>query len=438
MKHRLVRVMVAISASAALLSVAGMTSAEANPVASTLYVSAASPQHGFAFNSPGRGGDRTGRGCDDASFLTISAAVAAASTGTTIVICPGIYRENVVVPATKQLTVEGLGNPVVDSPSTCTGPAAGVQVLSSGSEIEGLTVENACGEGILVGSVPGAGDTVSNVTISGNTVINNDQGNPTGLPLGTGGLTASPYGECNATPQPAPAPAVPGDCGEGIHLLSADNSSVVGNEVRGDTGGILLTDENGPTYGNVIKNNDVSNNRYDCGVTVAGHNIALAGGVYDNIIVGNQITGNGTLGQGAGVLLASPVPGDVSTYGTGGSVYNNVVQGNHISGNGLGAVTLHSHAPGQNLSGNTITGNVIGTNNLAPDDDFGPTYQDLSTTGVIVVAVSPVTITIARNLIVNDVDGVYLGDAGGPGTITAIGVSSNLFLHVTNPVVTVP
>ena len=47
--------------------------------------------------------------------------------------------------------------------------------------------------------------------------------------------------ECQA------AGEVPGDCGEGIHLMSVADSTVAGNYVTGNSGGILLTDEFGPT-----------------------------------------------------------------------------------------------------------------------------------------------------------------------------------------------
>ncbi len=159
--------------------------------------------------------------------------------------------------------------------------------------------------------------------------------------------------------------------------------------------------------------------------------------MHDNTILGNQVTNNGVDGQGAGVLLASGVPGDVPGIpGVGGAVYNNNhIEGNYLAGNGLGGVTLHSHTADENLTGNTITGNIIGTNNFAPDEDFGPTFQDLNHTGIVVVAVSPLTVTIQHNLILNNVDGVYVGDAGGPGTITVVGAATNLFVLVTNPVV---
>ena len=124
--------------------------------------------------------------------------------------------------------------------------------------------------------------------------------------------------------------------------------------------------------------------------------------------------------------------------GPGGAVYDNLVQGNYLAGNGLAGVTLHSHAPGENLNGNTVTGNTIGTNNVDPDHDFGPPFDDGQTTGVIVIAVSNVTITIKHNVIFNNVNGIWVAAVGG-STVVAVGAATaNLFIHVTNPVVTVP
>ena len=124
--------------------------------------------------------------------------------------------------------------------------------------------------------------------------------------------------------------------------------------------------------------------------------------------------------------------------GVGGAIYNNLVEGNFIVGNGLGGVTLHSLVRPARTS--TATGsptpNVIGRNNLAPDLDFGPQFVDSQTTGVIVVAASNVTITIARNLIFNNVNGIFLGQVSG-ATITVTGVGTNRFIRVAHDVVTV-
>jgi parallel beta-helix repeat protein len=358
-------------------------------------------------------------GCGYGSYPTISAAVAAAASGETILVCRGTYSGGVVV--SKTLSIVGLDNPVINA----SGQDNGVHVLASGTRIEGFTVENAIGEGILVGLVTAP---VSDVTIKGNTVEDNDQGNPTGL-----SITTSTYAQCNA------GPGGPGDCGEGLHLANVFDSTIADNTVSDNTGGILVSDDTGATYGNLIEFNDVSGNLYDCGITLASHLPAVAGGgVHNNTVLGNRAVDNGTAGQGGGVLLATAVPG--TGPGTGGAVYDNLVKGNFLAGNGLGGVTLHSHSPGENLNGNTVTGNTIETNNLDPDQDFvgfGAQFYDGQTTGIVLAAVSPVTITIEHNLIFGDVNGIWVGQVGGPGTITVIGATTNLFLHVTNPVVTV-
>ena len=359
-------------------------------------------------------------GCGHASYPTIAAAVTAATSGETIVVCPGHYAGGVVVD--KTLSIVGIGHPVIDA----TGQDNGIQILASGSTIRGFTVENAIGEGILVGY--GAVQ-VADVTIADNTLTNNDQGNPTGAVI-----SGSPYAQCNVG-----ANDVPGDCGEALHLSNAIDSTIVGNHVYDNTGGILLSDDTGQVYGNVIELNVVTGNTEDCGITIAGHVPAFAGGgVHDNTVRGNWVTNNGVAGQGGGVLLASGVPGYPvmgPPGGIGGAVYNNLVEGNYLAGNGLAGVTLHSHSPGEDLNGNQIIGNVIGTNNLAPDMDFGPHYFDPDTTGVIVTAVSNVSITIEHNLITHDVNGIWLGQDGS--TITVSGAASNLFIGVTSPLTTI-
>lgn len=372
------------------------------------------------------------QGCKNATYTTIGAAVTAASAGSTIVVCPGVYREDVIVPAGKPLTIEGSGDPLIDA----MGQDNGVQVLASGTTIEGLTVGYATGEGILVGTTsPAEGTTgmVDNVVVRDNTVIDNDQGNPTGQVV-----SGSSYPECNASE------GTPGDCGEGIHLLSADNSMVLDNDVYANSGGILITDENGPADGNTIAGNDVSANAYDCGVTLAGHHAgtntdgtwspvaADAGGVYNNVVRDNTSSDNGVVGQGAGVLMATGAPG--------GAVYNNTVEGNNISGNGLAGVTVHSHSPGEDLNGNVVRGNFIGVNDVDGDADFegnAPPAVDPSTTGVIVAVATganPISITVEGNWIENDYYGLWVT----PDVTATTTPPPNQFVNVNTDIFTAP
>ncbi len=217
-------------------------------------------------------------------------------------------------------------------------------------------MKGAIGEGILAtGSL--AGRSISDVRIEGNRVVGNNTG---GIPP----RPNSPYPQCSEFGQ------IPGDCGEGIHLMGVYDSKVAGNYVSGNEGGVLLTDEFGPTHDNLVEYNYITKNPFDCGVTVPGHNpnaLDSSGnrqpdvaGVYDNVMRHNRITDNGLQGEGAGVLFANASAGTAS--------YDNLVIDNYIAGNELSGVTMHAHTlgPGQfeDLNGNTIVRNVIGQNNL--------------------------------------------------------------------------
>jgi hypothetical protein len=374
------------------------------------------------------------RNCHSAAYTSVQAAVDAAAPGGTVVVCRGTYTEDVVI--SQPLKLLGTHGAVIHgSPTTSLmcdqlgpgGPSmapclAGITIKSSHVAVMGLTVTGATGEGILAtGSL--AAHSIDHVLIRGNRVVGNDTG---GIPPGTG----SDYPQCNAVGE------IPGDCGEGIHLMGVEHSVVSHNFVKGNSGGVLLTDEFGPTDHNVIAHNIVTKNLFDCGITAPGHNpYALdangtpqpsMAGVYDNVIAHNRITGNGTSGEGAGVLFANAGPGTGS--------YDNLVTHNYIAGNGLAGVTMHAHpvGPGQfeDLSGNRIVHNTIGKNNLGGDPDAG----DSSTTGVLVFGAVPVQVTISHNRIRNDDIGIWLG-VGGHVTAT---MAHNVFQHVGTDVFTSP
>lgn len=330
-------------------------------------------------------GDCTANPC-----LTINYAVSQSSPGDQINVKGGTYTEMVTV--SKAVSIFGSNGATVDA----SGKDNGFLIqgdAAAGTIVQGFTVKNATQEGILA-------KMTSNVRILNNTVTNNDLG------ANKPGAT----GEC------ATSGNVPGDCGEGIHLWSVMNSLVDGNTVTTNQGGILLTDEDGPTARNMISKNNVTNNTPDCGVTLASHilNIgspvaASKGGVYANQIINNTITGNGE--GGVGIFAAPPGAAD----------YANVVSGNTITGNGYPGVTLHSHAPFQNLNDNVITDNVI-TGGL--DEDSG--VMDL--VGVMVFAdvssgAKPISsISINNNSISKAKYGVYFS-----GTTQVFDVSSNQF-----------
>jgi uncharacterized protein DUF1565 len=367
------------------------------------------------------------RSCRSAAHKTISSALKAAPPGSTVVVCPGTYHEQVV--ATKPVSLRGKHAVIDEKGVTPTYVAnvpgvgklpifAGVVIVSSHVSLHGFVVRNALGEGVLAAGVTG---TIKGVTISHNAVVHND--------LGGGVPPASDYFECQ------PSGPIPGDCGEGVHFIAVAFSAVFGNFIAHNSGGVLLTDETGPTHDNVIAGNTVTRNVDDCGITVPGHNpnaLSASGkrqpkvaGVYRNLIVHNVVTHNGTKGEGAGVLFANAQAGTAS--------YDNVVLGNYIAGNGLSGVTMHAHtlAPGtfEDLSGNKVIGNRIGTNNLAGDGLDG-SVSDMKTTGVLVFSGgTTVHVVIARNHIFDNQIGIWLS-----APVHAAGLHTNHFHHVKTPI----
>jgi len=326
------------------------------------------------------------------TYTTISDGIAHAAPGDRVVVCPGTYAEDVVVDRSVDLV--GMNATVQPDPNDTSSPLAGdlgtnaFTVLAANVSISGFTATGATGDGILL-----VGDhaNVEHVLAQGNG-------------------------------------------GNGIMLESSSWSTVRGNRVTGNAGGIELANDaatgavpqelldawgsSGTAAHDVVQRNLVVGNPEACGILLVDHaGVGDELGIHDNLIAENVVTGNAMHGFGGGVLLASPVPG--------GAVYDNQIVGNAISGNGLAGVTIHSHAPGQNFSGNTIVRNFIGTNNLKgaqqePDDP--------ETTGVFIGSQDPLSVTVAANVITGDHYGIFTA-----GPVTIVGGGTNLFLGVAVP-----
>jgi hypothetical protein len=376
---------------------------------------------------------RTGRdrgSCTAASTpcATLAFALSRAAAGDHVVLEPGTYRENaaanVVAPRLTGLSISSdpahggaAGNTIIDA----TGRTTGLLVEASGVSVRGLTVEGANHEGILaeppVTSWPSTATSrpagIAHVAILDNVVKGNDKAYDTKLP---------PDKAC-----PSSATDLD-DCGEAIHLLAVSSSKVIGNDVTGNVGGILVSDGGmlpskaspsggtpvGPAAHNLIAYNVSSDNAFDCGITLPGHDslaVATTGpeagrpqpkvaGVFGNVVRDNVAMGNG----GSGLLDAAPFPGTAS--------YDNTFAGNTAANNGNSGFTLHSHAPFQDVSGIRVVNNAFGPNDLAGDSDAGVT----SSTGILLLSVAvPVNIVVRGNTVFGD----------------AIGVARNSKIHVT-------
>jgi parallel beta-helix repeat protein len=384
-------------------------------------------QGGF-FVSPQGSSSGWGDSCDNANFTSIGAAVAAAPAGATVVVCPGTYQEDVLV--NKALSLLGR-----DATIDATGLENAIQVVASDVRIDGFTVENANGEGVLVGVdaltdaglLPASGPVLSDVTVQDVSAINNDQG-------------FSSTGPANCK--------YPGDCGGGIHLNGTTRSVVQDNTVTGNADGVLLTDDYAPNSYNLVADNVVDDNLHECGIVLPSHSKDAVtfdpttyqvtavnptlGGVYGNVVRDNIADGNGTDiappqfgggGSGSGIGLFGSGPG--------AAVYDNFVFDNEASGNGLAGIAMHAHLPGgEDINGNVIVHNDLGTNNVGGDGFDGPPGPtDFQTTGIAIYSAVLAHLTVADNHIHDDIDGIWLST-----TVTADGLNHNHFDNVTTPI----
>lgn len=332
-------------------------------------------------------------------YATISAAVSAASAGDVIQVAPGIYNEEVTI--TKAVSLMGASglNAIIDATNLphgiwVNGMAAAPNAGVSNVLISGLKVRNANFEGILLTNA-------TDVTVEGNEIVNNDRS------LDASGGTC-PGLDAFETSEGA-------DCGEGVHLMGVDHSSILRNEVDHNSGGILISDETGPTDHNLISENFVHDNSFDCGITLASHAPAttviptakLSFGVVDNTISLNASYRNGTQTPGAGVGIFAPSPGTTAS--------GNVVLYNDLQDNGATGVAMHNHAappapaPPVNFNDNAIIGNHFSGNGA--DNPGAPTAGP---TGINVFSAGPIMGTvISQNTFDNEsIDVSFTAPAG--------------------------
>jgi nitrous oxidase accessory protein NosD len=281
-----------------------------------------------------------GSGC----YHTISAAETAAAAGDTIEVAPGTYPEYVKVTQSVYLVGAGPYFTIIDATHQ---PNAIYVNGATGVVVTGFTLENADFEGVLVHQS-------SSVNIWGNRVLDNNKSLVPGVAATCPGIaTIYPFENGEDA-----------DCGEGVHLIATDHSSVSRNTIASNAGGVLLTDEDGATHDNSIVDNTVQNNFYDCGITLASH---APFGVFNNTIAGNEVERNGIYPpSGAGIGLFSP-GGPTQNYG-------NVVVNNDLVENGLAGVALHTHAPGAEvLKDELVIGNHFSRN--GPDTGLSPSAK---------------------------------------------------------------
>jgi parallel beta-helix repeat protein len=295
-------------------------------------------------------------------YSKIQDAVNHASANDVINVAAGTYMEEVDIGIPLSLIGAGANKTFIDA--TNLGHAVFVDGYDNPGlndvTVSGFTLENALYEGLLVVNA-------SDVTMSDNTITNNDQ-----IPHQfTGELTGCTNQPGNGTYETDET----GDCGGAIHLVGTVNSIVSDNLVTNNADGILISDETAESRGNLVTHNTFKDNPQECGIVLASHvpagktnpPFAPHFGVDNNIISENLSTGNGVDVGGSGAGMFSDGAGQ-------GRVSGNVIIGNTLTNNGLGGVALHTHVgpafglPADDMSGNSIIGNII-SGNLADQFD---------------------------------------------------------------------
>jgi uncharacterized repeat protein (TIGR01451 family) len=237
-------------------------------------------------------------------YATIQAAVDAASAGDTIEVQSGTYNENVDV--NKQLTLRGVGWPVVDA----SGSGSAITISAEGCILQGFVARNsrsASGfdSGITV---------ISNgATISGNNATGNDNG---------------------------------------IHIYRSTGSTISGNTATGNSNtGIII----GYSSNNIVTSNIANyNSRY---------------GIYIRQSDGNTISGNTATGNsGFGIGLISSRNNNISdNNATDNFIHGiyllsssgNTIRDNDATDNTGDGINIDTSS-NNNISGNAITGNSYG------------------------------------------------------------------------------
>jgi parallel beta-helix repeat protein len=256
--------------------------------------------------------DDDGAQCPGAAFLTLQDAVAAASPGDKIKVCPGLYLGPVVISKPK-LTLKGaggspetrIGDPVTeavvtscsDATSACRGfdvraDPISADVFGPAPErvtIEGFTIIDTGEQAIQIGATATGAPVVTRAKIKGNRII--DAGAREG--------TTNP---CSTT---LPASQV----GRGVNLVAPSGSPVTDHTVQDNViedscqVGIRLDN----VSGNTLQDNHISGSRTRPGIALRN---ADNNAVSDNEVEDNT---NVNVGQGGGISLDIDSTGNLLT-----------------------------------------------------------------------------------------------------------------------------
>ncbi len=307
------------------------------------------------------------------AFSSIQTAINASNNGDTIQVQSGTYHENVNV--TKQLTLRGIGNTVVDAG----GSGSSIKLSANGITLEGFT---ATGGGYL----PDAGIKVTsnnNMLISNN-ILNNGRG----IDLG--------YSSNNTLSDNS----ISNNFWNGIYLESSNSNMLIGNNVSNNNDiGIILW---GSNKNNTLNSNNVLNNghgidmRYSSDNTLSSNNvlnndwgISLWDYSSNNTLSNNNVSNNYGSGislesSNSNMLIGNNVSNNHGNYGNGISLESsnsNMLIGNNVSNNNNYGIYLLSSS-NSNIFYNNFFNNI---NNIYIDMSYVNTWNTTRTSGINII-----------------------------------------------------
>jgi parallel beta-helix repeat protein len=315
------------------------------------------------------------------AYSSLQDAIDNASIGDTILVQSGTYNENVNV--NKQLTLRGIGNPVVKS----VGSDSAIKLSANGIRLEGFDVTGASypGEGIEI--------TSNDNTLVENNAYDNDNNGISLFQSGNNTLIGNNaynngYSGRN------------GKYGSGISFSSSCNNTLIGNNVNyNKNDGISFSSSCNNT---LIGNNATSNN--DFGITFFSS-------------LNNTLRGNNASNNGNGIILSSSGNNTLignnanSNNGIGISLSssgNNSLGGNNASNNNRIGISLASSSDNM-LSGNNASSNDYGISMDFSGDNL--IYNNIfnNTNNVLFYGSNINTWGITKQSDTNILGGPYLG-----------------------------
>ena len=293
-----------------------------------------------------------GTSCTNPGYPTIGAALAAAASGDTIMVCPGLYAEQVQVNKNNltllgaQAGVDARTRPFVPDPTTQSiidHPCGPVQFMADDVELNGFTVQGStlpdpC---FLSGiwSNPGFSGTSGGFKILNNIVQNNISGIELDSNCNKTALVQFNLIQNNSNPGPG--------SGNGIQTnFGLCNGTIDSNKFSGHTSSSILVF--GPPISGVASNISVTNNELVAptpesisflgvsGSTISGN---VSTGSTNNATIdlfggnsGVTVTGNTLLNGIRAIVVENPFSGFGIPPNTNITAHQNCIQGNSVAG----------------------------------------------------------------------------------------------------------